>query len=115
MNAPYPNWAVYAPHLKAYAEEMMNKAGGGLPAGKSLKIWMEENRQALRGDPYLRDLNRVVAVQLLPLFQKTPEIWECVAHMPDTDSDFEGFLAMWEEKVSMNHRCYVESIAKLFA
>ncbi len=114
MKAPYPNWIDYAPHLKAYAEGEIQKASCGLPVGRTLKIWMEENRKVIRDNPYLRDLNRVLAVQLLPLFQKTPPMWECVAHMPDTDKSFEEFLTMWEEKVPANHRGHVQSIAKLF-
>lgn len=113
--APYWNWADYAPHLKTYAEAEMSRTGGGLPAGNSLKTWMGENRNVLQGDRYARDLNRIVALQLLPLFQTIPRTWECVAHMPDTDRRFEEFLAMWEENVPAECRGYVQSIANLFS
>ena len=115
VDAPYSNWTDYAVHLKTYAAREMDRACGGPPQDKSLKGWLRQNRDILRGDPYLRDLNRIVANRLLPLFQSVPKTWECVAHMPDSDEDFEEFLVRWQASVPANRRADLAPIARLFA
>jgi hypothetical protein len=114
VNPPYPNWADYAPQLRFYAEAAINEPNSQLPADKSLRDWVAENRETLRQQRYARDLNRVVACQLLPQFLHAPRTWECVAHLPDTDKGFVDFLVLWRECVPADYRRHVDSLAALF-
>jgi len=70
-----------------------------LPAGVNLGDWLHVNEPCLRVNPLQRTLNDLVAVELLPLFQETPEHWQAVRYMPNTDESFAGFFVSVAERM----------------
>lgn len=94
---PYPNWASYSSSLAKYADDVIKKPARRLPAGMDVRTWITEHEPSLRADPAQRDLNGVIANQLLPLFQREPTGWEAVRHLPNSDSNFWEYLAEWEK------------------
>ena len=110
---PYPNWRDYASSLSAYAEELITRDECRLPAGVSLREWLHVNEPNLRADPYQRPFNRLVAVQLLPLFQSSPEQWQCIRYMPDCNESFAEFLSLWHGACPDEHKVFVSRIADL--
>jgi beta-glucosidase len=114
---PYPNWQDFAPALQRYADDRVQ--AGQLPPGKSLAQWYRENEPLLRKDPRLRDKNTIVAVALLPLFEKQPEGWEAITWLNDGASrgerTFARFLADWHARVPEKHQSFVRQIAAQFA
>ena len=113
---PYPNWKDFAPHLASYAAERMREVR--LPADLTLAAWYHQNEAELRKNPCLRDKNRVVAGELLPLFEKAPEHWESVAWLnavtPGKPRSLEQYLADWHERCPPRHKAFVRQIAERF-
>lgn len=113
---PYPNWREYAPSLRKYADERIEKALP--PAGRDLAAWYREHEAALRREPCRRELNEVVAVALLPLFEKEPPHWQAVgflnaAPVPAPRS-FATYLSDWHGRVPAAHQPFVRQIAARF-
>ncbi len=116
VRPPYANWKQYSPALAAYAKERIQAAP--LPPGKTLAAWYRDNEPLLRKDPCLRDKNTIVAVALLPLFEKQPESWEAIAWLNDGASHgastFARYLGDWFARVPERHRPAVREIARKF-
>ena len=117
VRPPYSNWRGYAPALRQYADERIRAAQ--LPPGKTLAQWYHENEPLLRQEPCLRDKNTVVAVALLPLFEKQPSNWETIAWLNDGASHgtrtFARYLEDWHARVPEKLRPIVRQIAGEFA
>jgi hypothetical protein len=113
---PYPNWKDYAPALNKYADERIEKAQ--LPGGVSLAEWFCYECQPLYENATLREKNTIVAVALLPLFEKQPEHWEAVTYLNAVESrapqDFAAFLRQWRDAAPEKHRAFIGQIARLF-
>ena len=90
-----------------------------MPPGKTLAQWYRENEPALRKEPCLRDKNTIVAVALLPLFEKQPESWEAITWLndgkPHGERTFARYLGDWQARVPERLRPFVRQIAREFA
>jgi len=117
VRPPYPNWKDYGPALAKYADERIQTAQ--LPASKTLAQWYRENEPLLRQEPCLRDKNTIVAVALLPLFEKQPESWQAITWLNDGTAHgartFAGYLGDWHARVPEKLRPLVRQIARKFA
>jgi len=111
----FPNWRDLATAMGPYADDTITRDFLPLPAGVTLRDWFHINEPILRRDPRQRHLNGLVVVQLLPLFQDTPEHWPSVRHMPNTDQSFAGFLSQWSATCPEEHRPFISRITELFA
>lgn len=114
--APYRNWAGYSQALTNYAAERIDQY---TPAGDiSFDAWYRKHAESLGADAYNRDLNTVVAVRLLPLFEAEPENWSAVQYLnngaPDRSQSFEDYMKDWHRNVPANHRAFVRRIASEF-
>ena len=113
---PYPNWKDYAPALTKYADERMQKAQ--LPAGVSLAEWFRRESEHLYGSATLQEKNTVVAVALLPLFERQPEHWEAVSYLnavePLKPQSLAAFLRQWRDAAPQKHRAFIEQIGRQF-
>jgi hypothetical protein len=113
---PYPHWKDFAPHLTAYADQRITEAP--LPPGRTLAAYYRENAEAFAKNATDRPKNTVVAVQLLPLFEKSPERWAAVGWLNreklDKTYDFTRYLAAWHRNVPEKHRAFVREVAKQF-
>lgn len=115
---PYPNWKTYAPALQKYADDLLRK-GPRLPAGTTLAQWYRDNEAALRKEPCDRRKNKVVAYELLGLFEASPAGWEAVGclNMADAEASggsFAGHLAAWRKRCPERHKKLVGRIMELF-
>ncbi|MBI1374805.1 MAG: hypothetical protein GC159_18955 [Phycisphaera sp.] len=113
---PYPHWKPYAPHLAEYAQERIDKAT--LPAGMTLARWFREHEKTLYANATRRDLNNVVAVALLDLFEERPANWEAItwlnAATPTGPQTFEQYLQDWLNHAPERHRLFIRQIAARF-
>ena len=113
---PYPNWKNYAPSLAKYADERIAKAQ--LPAGMTLAEWFRHESEHLYANATLREKNTIVAVALLPLFEKQPEHWEAVWYLNAAASSqaesFAEFLRQWRDAAPEKHRAFITEIARQF-
>ncbi len=113
IRPPYPHWKDYAPALRSYADERMEKAR--LPSGKSLADWYRENSEALSKNATDRLRNTVAATAILPLFEKTPEGWESVGFLNkgtfDATTTLRHYLEAWHADCPKKHRAFVRQLA----
>jgi hypothetical protein len=98
-NPPGRDWIGYGDTFSSYAVHLSSQPHRKLAEGQSLRDWYVANRAVLKGDPYLRQKNEVVANALLPLFEAHPELWQSIAYL-NTDSasaskSFPEYLADW--------------------
>lgn len=111
------SWKRYAPGFRKYAEGRIGKAK--LPKGMTLARWYEANARQLAKTGYDRDKNSLVAVQLLPFFEKSPTHWEAVTWLAKAkkghSESFADFLKAWEMQASEKHRPFIAAIAENFA
>lgn len=115
-NPPYPNWKSYHASLAKYAEEHV--AGKGLPAGKTLAEWYREQEAELRKTATDRPRNQIVALALLPLFEKEPAHWLAVDSLnskeSSADQPFAEYLENWHAAAPASERTFIAKIAHEF-
>ena len=111
---PYPNWADYAPCLAGYANDRLDNEKRRLPADLTLRHWLSAQEEQLRSDPYLRDLNAVVAYQLLPNFEEEPTGWNAVRNLPDSSGNLMEYLADWHDSVASTDQPFVQRLIGAF-
>jgi len=114
---PSPDsWQRFAPNMRKYAQARIDKAQ--LPAGVTLAKWFKDNSRSLSKNGYDRDKNTLVAVQLLPLFEKTPEHWEAITWLAKAKKghaeSFPDFLKAWQAHCPEKHRPFVAAVAQQF-
>jgi hypothetical protein len=107
-------WKRYAPAFRKYAEGRI--AGARLPEGKTLPQWYEIHARHLAKTGYDREKNTLVAVQLLPLFEKAPEHWEAITWLAKAkkghSESLPDFLKAWQTHCPEKHRAFVAAIAQ---
>ncbi|WP_192350361.1 hypothetical protein [Algoriphagus sp. Y33] len=100
-NPPYPNWKDYSTLLSEYLIESIDKPDNKI--SKPFKIWLTENLDELFKDRYKRSENRIIALQLFPLFKRKPEFWKITHYLKfikvTDEMTFENFLDAWTELV----------------
>lgn len=115
-DAPYPNWRSYGQSLHDYADDVAGKHA--LPEGKSFATWFGETLGELSKDPTQRDLNGIVAVQLLPIFEATPEAWQAIPFLNVGRSkerqSFDDYLKAWHQNTPATLRHHVAKITGQF-
>lgn len=115
---PYPNWKDYAQHLSEYAEKNINEEHRQLPPRVTFVKWFSRNEPDLRSDPYIREKDEVIANQLLPLFEGSPQSWDAVTYLnltkPKSSQTFEEYLRDWYLRSPSKHRGFIRQIADLF-
>ncbi|MBU0654323.1 MAG: hypothetical protein KJ914_04220 [Gammaproteobacteria bacterium] len=116
---PYPQWQDYAPEFLKYKQDNLKQAHRRLPRGMKLPAWYEEYRKTLSNDPYAqgRDLNELVANQLLPVFSARPESWIAINYL-NLGEDSKGvplqqYLEDWENSTPPGLRTPVREIREM--
>jgi hypothetical protein len=113
---PYSNWKDYAPSLGKYAQDRIDATEklGDLP----LAQWYRRHEPELRKNPTERARNQVVAVALLPLFEKDPAGWAALGSLNQGDAKreltFAEYLRGWHSRVPAERKAFVAEIAKQF-
>jgi len=103
-NPPYPNWKDYSTALTDCVREIIEKPENKI--SKSFKNWLSENLDALFKDRYKREENRIIALQLFPLFKNRPEFWTTIQYLKFIkvidEMTFDNFIDAWTELVPEN-------------
>ena len=110
---PFDHWKDFAPRLADYAEQRLQDSR--LKEGQTLAGWYRMHQAELHGSSKKRALNQVVAGELLPLFEASPESWQAVWYLneaqPNQPQRFEDYLADWHQHAPEKHRAFIEKIA----
>jgi len=113
---PYANWKSYAQKHNDYAEDRLKKTEK--LEGLTLAQWFQRNEAELRKTGTNRQKNEVVAVALLPLFEKNPKNWQAVSYLnqwdPKKELTFNEYLQDWHERVPKDLKPFVAEVATLF-
>jgi len=100
-NPPYLNWTGYSTSLADYVTDIIRKPENKI--SKPFKIWLTENLDELFKDRYKRTENRIVALQLFPLFKHRPEFWTTIQYFKfikvTDEMTFDNFMNTWTELV----------------
>ena len=100
-NPPYTNWKDYSTSLADYVRDILEKPENII--SKPFKIWLAENLDELFKDRYKRTENRIVALQLFPLFKNRPEFWMTIQYLKfievTDEMTFDNFIGAWTELV----------------
>ena len=114
LNPPYPHWVSYADKLVEYSHQQQSRLKGELPEGISLHAWLSDNEDVLRENEYQREINAVVAYQLLPIFEDTPTGWNTICNFPTSKGYLKEYLSDWYSLVDMEDRPFVARISEAF-
>ena len=106
---PYSNWKDYRMALGKYAESVSTKFKEDTPNG-SFKEWLLTREYDMRRNPYLRVMNGVVALKILPVFEECPNGWNAVRHLPVSTGVVAEYIYAWMVEVNDIDRPFVERV-----
>lgn len=113
---PYSNWTPYADSLTEYASNRISESTES--ADISLAAWYDEHRNTLDSTATDRQLNLVVAIRLLEIFENTPDSWIAVRSLnrgdPAENETLARYLTAWHARTEEPHKQVVRQIADLF-
>jgi len=113
---PYPNWKSYAPALADYAAKRLAEAPP-IPDGPAFIAWFAAEQEEMR-KRWTRDKNLVIARQLLPLFEATPQGWESLPALKlgtrDATKPLAAHLAEWRANAPFSQHAFITRIATEF-
>ena len=116
---PYANWRAFASALAAYAEQRLDEATAAMPTHCPFAVWFREHEAAMRANAVLREKNNIVALHLLPLFEREPAGWEAVTFINRTrstpDQSLSARLADWAKDAPAAQRDFIRQVADCFA
>jgi hypothetical protein len=116
--APYPNWTSYSEELTRYSQEIIEQAETKLSAQESFLQWFESQQSHLQGNAHDRPANSLIAVQMLPLFEQSPETWATLLYFSRADTTSSDsskvMFAKWAAACPDDLRPHVERLAALF-
>ena len=94
--------AEFAPHFRAYADDVGNDIGNVKTDRRDLPQWLTKHIDTLEANPFNRELNRTLAVAPLDRFLEDPSLWrDC------------GWLDHWDPSANATFRDYLDSWAAL--
>ena len=92
--------AEFAPHFRAYADDVGNDIGNVKTDRRDLPQWLTKHIDTLEANPFNRELNRTLAVAPLDRFLEDPSLWrDC------------GWLDHWDPNANATFRDYLDSWA----
>jgi hypothetical protein len=115
INPPYQNWMEYSKALDGYVREIIEKPENKIT--KSFKHWLNENFETLYNDRYKRVENRIIALQLFPLFKSRPQFWKTIQYLKfikvTDEMTFDNFIDEWAEIVPESLKQLITEIKKI--
>ena len=91
----------YAPSFRTYAQDIVAKHTQ--PEQTDLPRWLDKHMGKLVADPYDRELNRSVAIALLPQFLEDPSLWRDCGDLnlwdAGTNTSLSEYLGAWSARV----------------
>jgi len=101
LNPPYPSWRDYHVALNDYASDIISRPENKIT--ETLNEWITNNLLDLFKDRYKRKENTIIAVNLLPLFVATPDLWNSIQFLQNItvtdDMTFEQYILEWKRLI----------------
>jgi hypothetical protein len=118
-NPPYPQWQEYAPKFTEYEQDMFQQTHRRLPKGMKLPQWYQQYATTMSADPVAqgRDLNELIANQLLPLFDEKPQTWSAINYLnlgdDSQDKTLDKHLSDWEQNAPAEWTPTIQNIRQI--
>lgn len=84
---PYENWREYSASLSEYSDEVINRETHQLDQSTTFADWFPSELPSLEQDQYLRESNAIIAIELLPLFEEYPILWNSMTYWNSWEID----------------------------
>ena len=101
-NSPVPAWRDYAAWFNDYAAQRIAAPEHQLPAGIEFAAWFREHEPTMREKDEIWDRHTIVALQLLPLFEREPHGWVPVTFLNHgrgaANDSLAQYLAEWRSQ-----------------
>lgn len=104
----------FAVSLDDYWKKRVSCPKTQISEGISLYSWLQDHEETLRRDPYQRLKNRLVAYQLLPIFEETPEGWNAIRNFPISEGYLKEYLINWYSLVDDEDKPFVARVSDAF-
>ncbi|WP_145048614.1 hypothetical protein [Lignipirellula cremea] len=112
---PYSNWKSYSSALASYAQDRIKAHP---PKAVSVGQFYRMNQAELEKNAVNRPLNTYIAVQLLPIFEATPDGWQSLRYLnlgpAEENLSFPAYLAGWYDRAPAKHQPFIREIAAQF-
>ena len=109
-DAPYPNWTGYAGSLRDYADQTVGTVKDRIHNDREVGSWLRRHEADGRMDPYIRERNLIVALRILPLFERHHDGWNALRRLPASNAPIDQYLAQWKEEAYPCDRGFVDQI-----
>ena len=111
---PYPNWQNYHSNFTKYAEDAEKNCES---INLDFSVEPNENLSYLRREEYDRPKNRYIALKLLPLFYRRPELWHAVPFLCRVNERRTFHLALkeWQQVSPPESRTALTELAATFS
>ena len=114
----FPNCTDYAGALRNYWKNLLDNQETQLPEGMFLHSWLSLRENKLRESPVAekeqRNNQKLVAYQLLPIFEKSPSGWNTIRKLPNSLDKLANYLVVWYWAVDPTDKAFVARIAEAF-
>ena len=114
----FPKCTDYSTVLRKYWQNLLNNQEAQIPTSMSLHSWLSLRESELRENPVKESEQRnnqaLVAYQLLPLFEKTPNGWNAIRKLPNSSEKLSDYLVSWHKAVDSDDKAFVARIAEEF-
>ena len=111
---PYPHWQNYHSNFTKYAEDTEKNCE---IINLDFSVEPNENLSYLRREEYDRPKNRYIALKLLPLFYRRPELWHSVPFLCRVNErrTFQLALEEWQQVSPAESRAALAELALIFS
>lgn len=79
INPPFLNWKDYSTSFAKYVTDIIKEPENIIT--NSFNNWFKEKLDTLYKDRYNREINRIIALQLFPLFKNNPDSWRIIQYL----------------------------------
>lgn len=114
IQPPYPNWLFYSASLGSYVDDRLAEVS--MVSNHELNAWIISKLPQLMANPYERELNSVVAANLLPLFESNPRLWAATSKIniaPKLDGSLDDYFDYWQQALLPTSSAIITPIISL--
>jgi len=95
---PYPHWSSYSLSLKNYADRILEDPQNNIT--DPFPVWLIDSFATLARDRYRRIENRIIAINVLPVFKHAPQLWQTIQYLKmikvTNEMSIPDYVEKWE-------------------
>ena len=111
---PAPELSAESEKLERFFDLLITEGHRELPPHTPLAIWLASNEEQLRGNPYQRQKNELIAKLLLPLFERDPTNWSTLTYLNldsgDAGNSLRDYLRNWYQNAPVEHKAFIADV-----